>query len=175
MLSRNLFAWSFDRVAPAAFADINPRTRTPIYAVAIMTVVGIIYCYIFVFATGILSGLFNYGTAGEFTVFAIVSLAAIFYPYRRKDIFNASDPIARRKIGGVPLITILGAISLVISVVTIYAILLPEIGGSSFLSNFFGGMILTFLIGGIFYGISWAARRSQGIDLSLLQREIPPE
>src|SRR5579872_3743036 len=68
MLSRNLFAWSFDRVVPSTFADINSRTRTPIYAVAVMTVVGLIYTYIFVYATGILSGLFNYGTAGEFTV-----------------------------------------------------------------------------------------------------------
>jgi basic amino acid/polyamine antiporter, APA family len=175
MLSRNLFAWSFDRVAPATFADINPRTRTPIYAVAVMTVIAVIYAYIFIYATGILSGLFNYGTAGEFTVFAIVSLAAIAYPYRKKDVFNNSDATARMKIGGVPLVTILGAISFVICLVTIYAILLPQIGGASFFSDFFYGIVFTFLIGAVIYFIAWGARRSQGIDLSLLQREIPPE
>jgi amino acid transporter len=175
MLSRNLFAWSFDRVVPAAFADINPRTRTPIYAVVMMTIVGLIYTYIFIFDTGILSGLFNYGTAGEFTVFLIVSLAAIAYPYRRRDVFDASEPTARKKIGGIPLITILGAISFIISLVTIYAILLPQIGGASFFANFFYGIVFTFLIGAVVYGIAWAARKNQGIDLSLLQREIPPE
>ncbi len=175
MLSRNLFAWSFDRVAPASFADINSRTRTPIYAVVMMTIVGLIYCYIFVYATGILAGLFDYGTAGEFTVFLIVSLAAIAYPYRKKDVFEASDPTARMKIGGVPFITILGAISFVISLVTIYAILLPQIGGATFLSDLFYGIFLTFLIGAIFYAIAFVARRRQGINLALLQREIPPE
>ncbi len=175
MLSRNLFAWSFDRVAPAAFADINPRTRTPIYAVLAMTAVAVIYNAIFVFDTGILSGLFSYGTAGEFTVFLIVSLAAIAYPYRKKDVFDSSESIARKKIGGVPLISILGGISFVVSLITIYAILLPEIGGSSFFSNFFYGIPFTFIIGAVIYFIAWGARKSQGIDLSLLQREIPPE
>jgi amino acid transporter len=175
MLSRNLFAWSFDRVVPATFADINPRTRTPIYAVAVMTVVGLVYTGIFIYATGILSGLFNYGTAGEFTVFLIVSLAAIAYPYRKKDVFDASDSLAKKKIGSVPLITILGGISFVVCLVTIYAILLPQIGGSAFFSNFFYGIVFTFLIGAVIYFIAWGARRSQGIDLSLLQREIPPE
>jgi amino acid transporter len=175
MLSRNLFAWSFDRVVPAKFADIDPRTRTPIYAVVVMTAIAVIYAYIFIYAVGILSGLFNYGTAGEFTVFAIVSLAAIAYPYRKKDVFNNSDPTARMKLGGIPLITILGAISFVISLVTIYAILLPQIGGAAFFSDFFYGIVFTFIIGAVIYFIAWGARKSQGIDLSLLQREIPPE
>ncbi len=140
-----------------------------------MTVVGVVYCYIFVFATGILSGLYDYGTAGEFTVFLIVSLAAIAYPYRKKAVFEASDPTARMKIGGVPLITILGAISFVLSIVTIYAILLPAIGGASFLGDLFYGIFLTFVIGAVIYAIAWAIRRSQGINLGLLETEIPPE
>lgn len=175
MLSRNLFAWSFDRVVPAAFADINPRTRTPIYAVVMMTIVGLVYAGIFIYATGILAGLFDYGTAGEFTVFLIVALAAIAYPYRKKDVFENSDPTAKFKIAGLPLISILGGISVVICLVTIYAVLLPAIGGSSFLGDLFYGIFLTFIIGAVIYGIAWFARKRQGIDLEMLQKEIPPE
>lgn len=175
MLSRNLFAWSFDRVVPSAFADINPRTRTPIYAVAIMTIIGLAYCAIFIYQATILSGLFDYGTAGEFTVFLIVSLAAIAFPYRKKEVFENSDPTAKMRIGGIPLISILGGISFVICCVTIYAILLPNIGGAQFLGDLFFGIIFTFLIGAIIYAIAWAARRRQGINLQLLQGEIPPE
>ncbi|HKW05397.1 MAG TPA: amino acid permease [Nitrososphaerales archaeon] len=175
MLSRNLFAWSFDRVVPTAFADINPKTGTPIKSVSVMVVVGLIYCYIFIFATGILSGLFTYGTAGEFTAFLIVSLAAIVYPFRRKDIFQSSESIARYKVGGIPLISIFGVMGFIISIVTIYAVLLPAIGGSDFLSVFFYGIGLTFLIGAIVFVIAYVIRKSQGIDLGLLQKEIPPE
>jgi hypothetical protein len=31
------------------------------------------------------------------------------------------------------------------------------------------------LIGAVIYGVSFVVRKNQGIDLSLLQREIPPE
>jgi amino acid transporter len=174
-LSRNLFAWSFDRVAPSAFADINPRTRTPIYAIIVMVIVGLIYTYISIFNFGLLSSLFDYGTAGTFIVFLVVAFAAIAYPYRRKDIFNASDPSAQRKIGGVPLITILGVLGVIVSLVTIYAILLPNIGTTSFGTVLLEGIIPTFVIGGVIYAIASVVRKRQGINLSLLQREIPPE
>lgn len=175
MLARNLFAWSFDRIVPTTFADVNQRTGTPVKAIAVMVAVGLAYCYIFIYHSGILSGLFDYGTAGEFTVFLIVSIAAIIYPYRRKDIFNTSESIAKKKIGSVPLITICGVFGFIVSLITIYAILLPAIGGPSFLSDFFGGIGLTFVIGIVIFAIAWAARKSQGIDLGLLQKEIPPE
>jgi len=172
-LSRNLFAWSFDRVAPSVFANINPRTRTPVYAISIMTIIGLVYAYITIFQYGLLSTLFTYGTAGTFMVFIVVALAGIIYPYWRKDIFDSADPLSQKKLGGVPLVSILGVLSIIVSVVTIYGILLPAIGnvGSIVLT----GIIPTFLIGAVLYGVMWAIRRNQGINLSLLQKQIPPE
>jgi amino acid transporter len=140
-----------------------------------MTVVGIIYTYFSIFQFSLLSSLFNYGTAGQFFVFLVVAIAAVVYPYRRKDIFDASDPTAKRKIGGIPLITILGAISVLVCIITIYAIIKPLIGGATFVETLFAGVVATFALGAIIYAISYFVRKSQGIDLSLLQREIPPE
>ena len=172
-LSRNLFAWSFDRVAPSIFANINTRTRTPVYAIGIMTIVGLLYAYIAIFQYGLLATLFTYGTAGTFMVFLIVAAAAIVYPYTRKDIFEAAHPMSKKKLAGVPLISILGAISFVVSIVVVYAILLPAIGnvGSVLLT----GIVPTFAVGAIIYAIVWGIRRRQGIDLNLLQKEVPPE
>jgi len=172
-LSRNLFAWSFDRVAPSVFANINPRTRTPVYAISIMTIVGLVYAYISIFQYGLLSTLFTYGTAGTFMVFLIVAFAGIAYPYRRKDVFESADPLSQKKLGGVPLITIFGVLSIIVSLITIYAILLPAIGnvGSVLLT----GIIPTFALGAIIYAIVWAIRRNQGVDLNKLQQQIPPE
>lgn len=172
-LSRNLFAWSFDRVAPSVFADINPRTRTPVYAIGIMTAVGLLFAYIAIFQYGLLATLFTYGVGGTFLVFLIVSIAAIAYPYTRKDIFESAHPLSQKKIAGVPLITIFGVLGIIVSLLTIYAILLPAIGnvGSVFLT----GIIPTFLVGAIIYAVAWGIRRSQGIDLNLLQKQIPPE
>ena len=172
-LSRNLFAWSFDRVAPGVFADINPRTRTPVYAISIMTLVGLLFAYISIFQYGLLATLFTYGTAGTFMVFLVVSIAAMAYPFRRKDVFESAHPISKKKIGSVPLISVLGALSFIVSIVVIYAILLPAIGnvGSVILT----GIVPTVVVGAVIYAVAWVVRRNQGIDLNLLQKQIPPE
>jgi APA family basic amino acid/polyamine antiporter len=176
VLSRNIFAWSFDRVLPGAFASVNSRTRTPVNAVIVMVVASLIYLYISIFQTSYLSVLFSYGTAGTFLAFIFVAVAAIVYPYRRKDLFeSASDEAAKKKYAGLPLITILGVLSLVISVYVVYALLAPAIGGPTAGSVLEEGILPTFVLGIVIYAIAYAARRGQGINLNLISQEIPPE
>ena len=176
VLSRNIFAWSFDRVLPSTFASVNSRTRTPLNAIILMVIVALIYSYISIFNASDLSVLFSYGTGGTFLCFIFVALAAIIYPYHRKDLFDgSSDQLAKKKLGGLPLLTILGALSLVISVYVTYAILAPAIGGPTFGSVLEQAILPTFILAFIIYIIAFAIRRSQSIDLSNIAREIPPE
>lgn len=173
-MSRSLFAWSFDRLLPSTFASVNNRTGTPLNAILVLTGVAVVYAYLAIYVYGLLASVFSYGTAGIFIAFLFVSLAAIFYPYRRKDIFSLSEPAAKMKIGGIPLVSILGGISFVLSIVIVYAIILPSIG-VGFGAILLEGIIPTFIIGGVIYGIVFFVRRRQGIDLSLVGKEIPPE
>jgi uncharacterized membrane protein YuzA (DUF378 family) len=138
-----------------------------------MMIVGLVYAYISIFQYGLLAALFTYGTAGSFMVFVIVGVAGIVYPYLRKDIFVSTHAWSQKKLGGVPLISILSVLSIIVSIVTIYGILLPAIGnvGSVLLT----GIIPTFLVGAIIYGLVWIIRKNQGINLSMLQKQIPPE
>jgi APA family basic amino acid/polyamine antiporter len=172
-LSRNIFAWSFDRVIPSSLADVSPRTGTPLKAILLMSVVGLFYAYITNYQFGMLAEIFSYGTGGIFTAFLIVSLAAIFFPFRRKDLFNSAPSPANAKVGGVPLLTIVGLISLVSSAIVIYAILEPAVLSLSKVLVY--GIIPTFIVGAVIYLIAHAIRKSQGINLNLLQKEIPPE
>jgi APA family basic amino acid/polyamine antiporter len=175
VLSRNIFAWSFDRVLPSAFASVNSRTRTPVNAVILMVAASLIYLYLSINTT-YLGFLFTYGTAGTFLAFIFVAFAAIVYPYRRKDLFeSASDETARKKYGGLPLMTILGAISLVISIYVVYAIIQPAIGGPTFTNALEYGIVGTFAFGVVVYLVAYFARRSQNINLGLIAKEIPPE
>jgi len=174
-LARNLFAWSFDRVMPTSFADVNGRTRTPVKATVVMIVIALVYAYVAVFQFGLLSSLFSYGVAGIFLAFIIVAVSAVVYPYRRKDLYENADAMAKKKIVGVPVLSIVGLLSIIASLVVVYSVILPAIGGSSFLSVLVEGIIPTFIIGAILYGIAYAARKGQGIDLQALVKEIPPE
>jgi APA family basic amino acid/polyamine antiporter len=172
-LSRNIFAWSFDRVIPNALADVSHRTGTPLKAILLMSVVGLFYAYITNYQFGMLAEIFSYGTAGIFTAFLIVSLAAIFFPFRRKDLFNNSPRPANAKIGGLPLLTLVGILSFICSAIVIYAILEPAVLKLSTVLVY--GIIPTFIVGAVIYAIAHLIRRTQGINLNLLQKEIPPE
>jgi APA family basic amino acid/polyamine antiporter len=172
-LSRNMFAWSFDRVTPSALADVSPRTGTPLKAILLMSVIGLFFAYITNYQYGMLAEIFSFGTGGIFTAFLIVALAAIVFPFRRKDLFNQAASPANKKIGGLPLLTLAGVLSLISSSVVIYAILEPA---SLHLSTIlFEGIIPTFIVGAVIYVIAHFVRKSQGVDLNLLQKEIPPE
>ncbi|PSN83151.1 hypothetical protein B9Q02_10865 [Candidatus Marsarchaeota G1 archaeon BE_D] len=173
-MSRNIFAWSFDRILPSFFASLNSKTRTPANAIAIMTIVGLIYLYLAVFNYGSLAEVFSYGTAGIFIAFLFVSFAAMIFPYVKRDIFEKTDSLVKKRIGSIPLITIIGVICVIISLVTVYSIVLPAIGGS-FFYVFFTGIIPTFIIALIIYGIAFVVRKKQNIDLNVVFKEIPPE
>ncbi len=173
-ISRNMFAWSFDRVTPSALADVNPRTGTPIKAVIVMTLIGLFFAYSTNYLIGLLGEIFSYGTAGIFIAFLFVAVAAIVFPYRRKDLFAIAPSPSNKRVGGIPLISIVGVISFISSVIVIYALIKPVANGT-FSTVLFEGIIPTFIVGAIIYGISYYVRKGQGIDLSLLQKEIPPE
>jgi basic amino acid/polyamine antiporter, APA family len=173
-LSRNLFAWSFDRVIPVSFADVNRRTGTPLKAIGVMTVIGLFFAYVSNYQIGLFGELFSYGTAGTFIAFLFVALAAIVFPWRRKDIFALAHSNAKKKILGIPAISLAGIFSIISCSIVIYALILPDFG-PSFTKIFFEGIVPTFIAGAVIYTISAAIRSKQGISLSLIGKEIPPE
>lgn len=173
--SRNLFAWSFDRVMPSAFSDVNERTHTPIKAISIMLVVSFLYVYMTIYQYGVMASYYSYGTAGEIIGIALVSIAAAAYPFVRKDFFETADPVVKSKLFGIPVITILSILTIVVSSLVVYAIILPTIAGIQFVTILVEGIIPTYIIGIVLFAIAWGVRRRQGIDLSLLHRDLPPE
>jgi APA family basic amino acid/polyamine antiporter len=51
MISRSMFAWSFDRLMPEKLSYIDPRTRTPVFALAAITLLGIGSTAVYAFTT----------------------------------------------------------------------------------------------------------------------------
>jgi len=173
-LSRNVFAWSFDRILPSWFADVNEKLHTPIKATVAMLVGGLVFAYLSIYQWGIVASIYLYSVAGMFIAFMVVAICAIVFPYRRKDLFEASDAIVKRRIAGIPLISLGGVLSLVSGSVVLYALILPAIG-PGFVSILLQGILPTYILGAIVYAIAWLVRRGQGIDLNKIQKELPPE
>jgi basic amino acid/polyamine antiporter, APA family len=107
--------------------------------------------------------------------FWIASFAAILLPYRRPEIFKTAPDYVQRRIGGVPVITLLGIGNLILFSMVLYsAFKLPAFSGPT------GSDAVLFVIGVYAAGVVWylaarAIQKRRGIDLDLLYREIPPE
>jgi amino acid transporter len=171
--TRIVFSWSFDRIIPRALANVSERFHAPTLAPIITGIIGIIGLGVATF-----TGIFNYflNTAGMVLLaYAVVSVAAIVFPFRRKELFESSPSIVKTRLAGLPLISILGVIAFVFSLYGTYYALTNSIMGPLNVASYsmIGG---TFILGLVIYYIARTYRlKKEGLDLGLLIKEIPPE
>ena len=171
--TRNLFAWSVDRVLPDAVTRVDSRFHAPWVATLIIVAAAEILLALYVF-TSVFDNVSNYIVLFSIA-FWMASFAAILLPYRRPEIFAASPAHVQRRVGGVPVITLLGIGNLVLFSMVLYsAFKLPAFSGPT------GTGAVLFVIGiyvsgALIYFGAKAIQRRRGIDLDLLYREIPPE
>jgi len=175
---RNLFAWSFDRVMPSAFVRLNTRRNTPNVAIGVILVAAILLTAVYYYTT--FFTYYVFATLNLFVVFTLVSIAAIFFPFRLKSVFEGSPGIVKKMVGPVPVITILGVIGVIVNVYFGYATAQPAVSpppsGTILVQELaYATVPLTIIAGFVIYAISYFARRSQGIFLSTVFKEIPPE
>jgi basic amino acid/polyamine antiporter, APA family len=171
--TRNLFAWSVDRIAPDALTKVDPRFRTPWVATLVIIACAEILLALYVFTT-IFQEVSNYIVLFSIA-FWIASFAAILLPYRRPEIFATAPDYVQRRVGGIPVITLLGIGNLILFSMVLYsAFKLPAFSGPT------GSEAVLFVIGVYVAGIVWylvarVLNKRRGVDLDLLYREIPPE
>jgi APA family basic amino acid/polyamine antiporter len=171
--SRIVFAWSFDRLIPERICSIHPKLHSPILAITIITLiaeVGVIDA-----ATGGVMG-----AQLNFVFFAVCTqlvpvLAMTLFPYLKPDLFENASAMVRRKVGGVPLITIVGGITMAYLIWMIIAsFAYPAVGGRIGLGTLgtLAGMVITGLI--VFYGARAYRLRTEGIDVNWTFQSVPP-
>ena len=170
--TRSLFAWTFDGMFPMKLAKVNERYHVPVYSLAAILLISVVFIYLTVYTT--ISAFFTYVVLASSFGLAIVAVSAIVFPFVKKDTFNSSPKPVSSKIGGVPLITLVGISALITSALIGYVAMLPAfIGVFSYEYVYF--IIALFVIGIVIYFISYAVRVKQGFPIKKLQKEIPPE
>jgi amino acid transporter len=170
--TRNLFAWSFDRILPDRVSDVNERTRSPLVANGVVLIVTLIYLALIVFAGGsFLSLLYTSGIA-EILTFFVVAVAGIVFPYRRKELYDASA--IKRSTFGVANLTWIGLISLAVYILFFVSLCTADALGANGASGIRATYIVA-IIAILVYPVSWALNRRRGVDLGLAFRELPPE
>ena len=168
---RNTFAWSFDRIGPAWLADVNDKYHTPVKGIILSFVLGEIALVLFVYTSALV--FIANSVLLTHIVFFFVALSAIMFPYRAKKVFELSPNWIKKQFAGVPSITIVGVLALIVEIYLLYSSFAnPAIGGSP--SSYPFALIFCVSAIVIFYLVR-EYRKRQGIDISLVFREIPPE
>jgi APA family basic amino acid/polyamine antiporter len=170
--TRNLFAWSFDRILPDKVSAVDERTHSPIIANAIVLVVTLIYLALIVWGSSKFLEIFFTAGLAEILTFFVVALAAIAFPFTRKALYGGS-PI-KKSIAGIPVLAIVGVLALAVYALFWYPLATNDTLGA----NTTTGWVATAIIAGIgilLYPISYLLNRARGVDLGLAFKQLPPE
>ncbi len=171
---RIIFAWSFDGVLPTKFSELGGKRGTPYYALALVGVVSLVYVLLAVYYASVLTFL-AYATSGIFLTIAIVGIAGVVFPYKFKEMFAATPANVQRRVGGVPVIALLGIATLITGGFVAIIAASPIFTGAAVNPLYLLGLAGVFISGLVIYWVSSAWNRSKGVDLSLRFKEIPPE
>ena len=170
--TRVIFAAAFDRVLPDRAAEVSEKRKVPLYSLILMLLpaVGLsaIYAYSTTFRTYTLDATLVIAVTYLFSAIAVVLL-----PFVKKDLWRAS-PASKVKLLGVPIVPVSGVITILLLGFCLIAWLVND---NYFVNNpssliFMGAM---YVLAIVLYVVARVVRRRQGIDLGLINKEIPVE
>jgi APA family basic amino acid/polyamine antiporter len=173
---RSVFAWAFDRLLPEKLAEVNERTHSPVPAILLVMALVTAMLAWSVLSTDFFTWLALGVEAGVVCV-VIVGIAAILFPTRRPDLYRASP--ANIKFAGIPVLYIVAPLAILVMLFLVWlTVTYPALALAGNPDNLwqipaFMGMIV--VIGLVLYYVAKAVRSSQGIDVDLVYRELPPE
>ncbi len=170
--TRVIFAAAFDRVLPDRASEVSERRRVPFYSLLLMLLpaVGLaaLYAYSSTFASYTLDATLVIAVTYLFSAIAVVIL-----PWRKPDLWFAS-PASKIKVLGVPVVPVAGVITIALLVFNLYEWLSNDLYFVNKPASliYMGSMYVLAIV--IFVGAR-VVRNRQGIDLSLINKEIPVE
>jgi len=175
--SRIIFAWSFDRLIPEKVCYIHPTLNSPIIAITIITLiaeVGVLDASGWLWPGSVMGAQLN------FVFFAVCTqlipvLAITLFPFTKPDLFENASAFVKRKFGKVPVITIVGSITMLYLLWMIIAsFMFPAVGGRIGTGTL--GTLAGFIISGliVFYVARAYRLKKEGIDINWTFQSVPP-
>jgi basic amino acid/polyamine antiporter, APA family len=170
--TRVIFAAAFDRVLPDRAAEVSEKRKVPFYSLVLMLLpaVGLsaLYAYWSKFITYTLDATLVIAVTYLFSAIAVVLL-----PFLKPDLWRAS-PASRIKVLGVPLVPLAGWVTIGLLGYDLFEWLDKSVYGVNANDSLIY-MGLMYLLAIVIYVVARLVRRRQGIDLGLINKEIPVE
>ena len=170
--TRVIFAAAFDRVLPDRAAEVSEKRRVPFYSLILMLLPAVGLAALYAYNTT-----FHSYTLDATLVIAVTylfsAIAVVILPLRKPELWYAS-PASKIKLFGVPIVPVAGVVTIALLVYCLIEWLSNDL---YFVNNassliYMGSMYVLAIV--IFVGAR-IIRNRQGIDLSLINKEIPVE
>jgi amino acid transporter len=170
--TRVIFAAAFDRVLPDKAAEVSEKRKVPLYSLVLMLLpaVGLsaVYAYSTTFQTYTLDATLVIAITYLFSAIAVVIL-----PWRKPDLWRSS-PASKIKILGVQIVPVAGWVTIAFLAFDLWKWFT---NANYFVNNrdslYFMGALYVLAI--VLYVVARLVRARQGIDLGLINKEIPVE
>jgi basic amino acid/polyamine antiporter, APA family len=170
--TRVIFAAAFDRVLPDRAAEVSEKRKVPIYSLVLMLLPAALLSAVYAY-----SGTFRTYTLDATLVIAVTylfsAIAVVILPWRKPELWAAS-PASRFKIAGVPVVPVAGVVTIGLLVFDLWEWFSNSL---YFVNNrdslYF--MAAMYVLAIVVYVFARLIRRRQGIDLGLINKEIPVE
>ncbi len=170
--TRVIFAAAFDRVLPDRAAEVSERRKVPVYSLILMLLpaagLAAIYAYSTTFRSYTLDATLVIAVTYLFSAIAVVLL-----PFVKPDLWRAS-PASRIKILGVPIVPVAGVVTIGLLVFNLY----EWLSNDNYFVNSHNSLIYMgamYVLAIVIYVVARIVRGRQGIDLKLINKEIPVE
>jgi amino acid transporter len=172
--TRMIFAAAFDRILPEAAARVSERRAVPWVALLLIMVPSLVLSWLYAYNGEFVSFTLDASLVIAVTFFGS-AIAATILPWWKPEIYQNS-PVARYAIGGLPLISIAGAVTTLFLGWTLWQWItnaLYGIGVGNNSSIIFLGVL--YGAAAVLYVVARLYRRAQGVDLEAIHAEIPAE
>jgi amino acid transporter len=169
---RNFFAFSFDGLLPTWMSKVS-RNGSPNRCVLVAFVISWLVLTVAVFTTWY--SYITYTVTIWMVGWVILSVAAMVFPWRRRDIFEKSPQIVQSRVLGVPVISILGGFGAVVSAVSIYATLVVGNTPTMNVKNLMYTAIFFIVVPVVIYFIATTWQKRKGVPMDLRFKTVPPD
>jgi len=169
---RNLFAFAFDGLIPSWASKVS-RNGSPNRAVLLAGAIAWLVLTVATFTTWY--SYITYTVTIWMVGWFILGVAALVFPFVRKDIFEKSPRLVQSKVFGVPIISILGAVGAIVSAITVYATFVSGTTPTMNTKNLLYTALFFILLPIVIYFIATRWHKRKGVDMGKRFKTIPPD
>jgi APA family basic amino acid/polyamine antiporter len=170
--TRVIFAAAFDRVLPDRAAEVSEKRKVPFYSLILMLLPAVGLSAVYAYNSTFVKYTYD-ATLVIAVTFLFSAIAVVLLPFIKKELWRAS-PASKIRIFGVQIVPVAGWVTIGLLVFN----LVEWLSNDNYYVNLHGSLVFMgalYVLAIVVYVVARIVRKRQGIDLGLINKEIPVE